>query len=94
MQGLTNAAPPSGGLRIVASGTYTNTGTIALPEPAVFVVVYQIITGIVYRSFPVMRTVEEYGSLGSSDLRGRLSADGLTLEVQGPKTTWMYTAFA
>lgn len=42
MQGVTNAAPPSGGLRIVASGkTDSSDKTVQLPEPCLFVAVLE-----------------------------------------------------
>lgn len=44
MQGVTNAAPPSGGLRIVAQGTYTVTGPVnlTLSSPAVMAIVSSV----------------------------------------------------
>lgn len=42
MQGVTNAAPPSGGLRIVASGeTDSSNKNVQFPEPALFVVIVE-----------------------------------------------------
>lgn len=101
MQGVTNAAPPSGGLRIVASGTYEITSTtwnsVFFDEPAKMVVALRQ-TGAGYCvSLTTFPNTQAAGGKTSSneEIRARLSPDGYTIYfLDSPGETWYYTAYA
>ena len=101
MQGLTNAAPPSGGLRIVASGEVGSAATsgwttLALPEAALFAIIYSYLGDGMCYSCPIMRDDAYYTApYPESDLYVRLKEDGTGIVYQN-KTgkPWFYTAFA
>lgn len=97
MQGVTNAAPPSGGLRIVASGDFINDTTITLPEPAVFAIVYQHQTEGICFAAPVMRSNFYAYTDKDNRARARLSEDGTTLQIivgGSPSLNGAYAAYA
>ena len=97
MQGVTNAALPSGGLRIVASGNFINDTTITLPEPAVFAIVYQHQSEGICLAAPVIRSNFYAFTDKDSIARARLSEDGTTLQIivgDSPNINGAYAAYA
>lgn len=97
MQGVTNAAPPSGGLRIVASGDFINDTTITLPEPAVFAIVYQHQAEGICLTAPVIRSSLYAFTDEDNSARARLSEDGTTLQIivgSSPNINGAYAAYA
>lgn len=104
MQGVTNAAPPSGGLRIVASGVLQPTDVqqqYQLPEPAKFVI-GQLESGdsttLCVVSIPNRLAVNFFSSRGKATAYMGLMEDGITIKYYGsnfafsPKIS--FTAFA
>lgn len=101
MQGLTNAAPPSGGLRIVASGEVGSAATsgwttLTFPEAALFAIIYSYLGDGMCYSCPVMRTGAYYTAPDpEGDLLVRLEEDGTGIVYQNRTgKNWVYTAFA
>ena len=88
MQGVTNAAPPSGGLRIVASGVLDTIGTqqtFQLPEPAKLVIgelQWGDSTTLFVASIPNRLAVNFFGAgyQGSQRAYLGLLEDGMTIK--------------
>ena len=107
MQGLTNAAPPSGGLRIVASGELPaaqkgswDATVFELPEPAIFVLIAYPEGENRYTAVPLMRYMSMMGSSEYAQIDNStafsLSEDGTEIrywDYQSPKKSY-YTAYA
>ena len=107
MQGLTNAAPPSGGLRIVASGVLDTIGTqqtFQLPEPAKLLIgelQWGDSTTLCIASIPNRLRVNFFppGYQGPNRAQLGLSEDGMTItylmgdELMGGSEI-SFTAFA
>lgn len=101
MQGVTNAAPPSGGLRIVASGEVGSAATsgwttLAFPEAALFAIIYSYLGDGMCYSCPIMSNGAYYTSPDPEhDLFVRLKEDGTGIEYQNSTgKPWFYTAYA
>lgn len=107
MQGLTNAAPPSGGLRIVASGVLDTIGTqqtFQLPEPAKLVIgelQWGDSTTLCVASIPNSLAVNFFGAgyQGSQAAYLGLLEDGMTIKYYMsnavmPGSKISFTAFA
>ena len=107
MQGVTNAAPPSGGLRIVASGELPaaqqgswNPTVFELPEPATFVLIAYPEGEDRYTAVPLMRympmmSVTKYAQVDNMTAFS-LSEDGTEIlywAYQNPQKSY-YTAYA
>lgn len=98
MQGVTNAAPPSGGLRIVASGeTDTSNKTIQFPEPALFVVIVEEQEDGYYQTAVIPAGVQNWvtASENPSASYTMMSPSALVISTEGsPARTVRYYAFA